>query len=103
MLNNYCWMYSTFSNNSYHTGPCAGVPGPTSQEYVYNTYYQWIPFFLVTSAAIFAAPSVLWKQLDGGFFLSLLQDTSTEENLAEVKYSFGWCYYLTTMPVTNVK
>ena len=44
-LKNYCWMYSTFNIPEDFEGNCARSTG--SDTPVYNTYYQWVPIFLI--------------------------------------------------------
>ena len=44
-LKNYCWMYSTFNIPEDFEGNCAR--STNSDTPVYNTYYQWVPIFLI--------------------------------------------------------
>ena len=49
-LKNYCWMYSTFNIPEDFEGNCARSTG--SDAPVYNTYYQWVPIFLIFQVMI---------------------------------------------------
>ena len=49
-LKNYCWMYSTFNIPEDFEGSCAR--SSNSDTPVYNTYYQWVPIFLIFQVAL---------------------------------------------------
>ena len=53
----YCWMYSTFEIPSGYQGQCnSGDAEGISGLSIYNSYYQWVPLYLLTSAVFFYIP-----------------------------------------------
>ncbi|XP_071747044.1 innexin inx2 isoform X3 [Lepeophtheirus salmonis] len=73
VLEQYCWMYSTFNIPLNFRGVCA------KREYdgtsLYNSYYQWVPVFLIMSAILFYAPRGLWLSIEGGLMKFLAKGT----------------------------
>ena len=64
VLKAYCWMYSTFNIPPDFEGNCArrgADAGP-----IYNSYYQWVPLFLMMQAMLFYVPRILWMMMEGG-------------------------------------
>ena len=54
VLESYCWMYSSWNIPAKYKGACSSSQGdhsPQSSDYkvsvVYNSYYQWVPLYLV--------------------------------------------------------
>ena len=65
VLNSYCWMYSTWNLPPSYKGACsAGVEDRTSV--VYNSYYQWVPLYLLLLAILFYLPRMIWLVMEGG-------------------------------------
>lgn len=64
VLKSYCWMYSSFNIPPSFEGNCAR----TTQEItpIYNSYYQWVPIFLIFQAFVFYVPRMIWLMLEGG-------------------------------------
>ncbi len=57
-------MYSTFNIPPSFAGNCARL---TYEDYpLYNSYYQWVPIFLILQAVFFYLPRVLWLMMEGG-------------------------------------
>lgn len=67
VLDTYCWMYSTFEIPREYAGQCAaGDQEDITGLAVYNSYYQWVPLYLLVSAVFFYIPRVLWMHFEGG-------------------------------------
>ncbi len=64
VLKSYCWMYSTFNIPESFEGQCARRT--TEARPIYNSYYQWVPIFLILQALLFYVPRVLWLMMEGG-------------------------------------
>jgi len=68
VLEAYCWMYATFDIPSSYKGQCSAG----DQDYrivnniVYNSYYQWIPIYLVALTILFYMPRLIWMSMEGG-------------------------------------
>ena len=84
VINNYCFISATFSVPKMYQDaklkssvdiPHAGIGPyrPDQDELVYHAYYQWVPFFLFGQALMFYAPYKLWKAVDDGKILKILQ------------------------------
>ena len=73
VLNSFCWMYSSFNIPEAFTGTCAKRgQDPTI---LYNSYYQWVPIFLLLKVAAFCTPRVLWLMFEGGLMKWLSKGT----------------------------
>jgi len=72
VLNNYCWIMSTFSIPSKNKGidgvdrPHQGVGPETEDENDrrIHAYYQWVPFMLFLQGVMFYIPHYLWKTFE---------------------------------------
>ncbi len=56
VLESYCWMYAHFKIPPEYKGPCAGQDQDQIEGIIYNSYYQWVPIFLVVLAVLFYLP-----------------------------------------------
>ncbi|XP_023336665.1 innexin inx2 [Eurytemora carolleeae] len=90
VLEAYCWMYSTFSIPLEYQGQCsAGELEETDNNLVYNSYYQWVPLYLISMSLLFYLPRILWLSMEGGlmkFFgkgsrFSLVKDHDEEKEM----------------------
>ena len=44
---------------------------------VYNSYYQWVPLYLVGLAVVFYLPRLLWLMIEGGLMEFFGKGTTT--------------------------
>ena len=58
-------MYSTFNIPPSFEGNCARAKQDADGP-VYNSYYQWVPIFLILQALIFYIPRAIWLMMEGG-------------------------------------
>ena len=87
VLNSYCWMYSTWNIPQTYKGACsAGMEfgGITLKEWqehsvtiVYNSYYQWVPLYLIILAFLFYLPRMCWLIMEGGLMEFFGKGTTT--------------------------
>ncbi|XP_023322025.1 innexin inx2 isoform X1 [Eurytemora carolleeae] len=78
VLESYCWMYSTFNIPREYKGACsAGDQDTNLNTIVYNSYYQWVPLFLIFLAVIFYLPRCLWLLWEGGLMKFFGKGTTT--------------------------
>ena len=71
-------MYSTLSLPSQYKGACAaGDQDTSSNTIVYNTYYQWVPLYLIFMAFLFYLPRMFWLNIEGGLMKFLCKGTTT--------------------------
>ena len=67
LLETYCWMHSTFGIPHDYKGPCARRWGNQQSDplfiddddfdvIVYNSYYQWVPIYLIFLATLLYIP-----------------------------------------------
>jgi len=87
VLNSYCWMYSTWNVPPKYKGSCSAgedYGGITVEEWnehrtsiVYNSYYQWVPLYLVFLAVLFYLPRLLWLMIEGGLMEFFGKGTTT--------------------------
>jgi len=80
VLESYCWMYSTFEIPPEYKGACAA--GDQTDTYtlntiVYNSYYQWVPLYLIFLAVLFYLPRCLWLMWEGGLMKFFGKGTTT--------------------------
>ena len=53
----YCWMYSTLEIPREYQGQCnSGDTEDIGGQALYNSYYQWVPLYLLVSAVFFYVP-----------------------------------------------
>jgi len=87
VLESYCWMYSSWSVPAKYKGVCSAngdLSGITHEEWhkdrtsiVYNSYYQWVPLYLVMWAGLFYLPRLLWLMMEGGLMKFFGKGTTT--------------------------
>ena len=92
VLESYCWMYSSWNIPPQYKGACSSsqvsiqvrvvylnimnynnfqkTSVQSANEYkvsvVYNSYYQWVPLYLVFLALVFYLPRLAWLMMEGG-------------------------------------
>ncbi len=49
-------MYAHFKIPPEYKGPCVGNEQESMEGIIYNSYYQWVPIFLVLLAVVFYLP-----------------------------------------------
>ncbi|TRY78246.1 hypothetical protein TCAL_06746 [Tigriopus californicus] len=76
VLSSYCWMYSTFNIPLEFKGSCS--KREHDGTVLYNSYYQWVPIFLVTCAFFFYVPRAIWLMCEGGLMKFLSKGTTTK-------------------------
>jgi len=87
VLNSYCWMYSTWNVPPQYKGACSAggdYGGITIEEWnehrtsiVYNSYYQWVPLYLMFLAVLFYLPRLFWMLMEGGLMKFFGKGTTT--------------------------
>jgi len=78
VVNNYCWMYATFETPPDFKAFCTNR-NTFGRTNVANTYYQFVPFFLVIQAIIFYIPRCIWLSLEGGLMSFLVSGHTGRE------------------------
>ncbi|KAK2713469.1 innexin inx2-like [Artemia franciscana] len=108
VLNNYCFIMSTFSVPKSYTGkigediPYMGIGNPGKQQshgryghnvfrasaqnasdegsdVIYHNYYQWVPFCLFLQAIMFYTPYFIWKRNDNNKVRTVIQGLNIYE------------------------
>lgn len=78
VLQSYCWMYSTTKIPTQYKGACSGgEQNDGNSSIVYNTYYQWVPLYLIFMAFLFYLPRMWWLNIEGGLMKFLCKGTTT--------------------------
>jgi len=87
VLESYCWMYSTWNVPPKYKGSCSGgedLIGVSVEEWndhrtsiVYNSYYQWVPLYLIFLALLFYLPRLFWMIMEGGLMKYFGKGTTT--------------------------
>jgi len=87
VLESYCWMYSTWNVPPKYKGACSrgmDLTGVSVAEWnqhrtsiVYNSYYQWVPLYLMFLAVLFYIPRLLWMMMEGGLMKFFGKGTTT--------------------------
>ena len=99
-MDSYCWMYADFNIPEEYDGPCSGKDsqddsGNQRHGNIYNSYYQWVPIYLILLSAFFHLPRRIWIGMEGGlmkFFgkgtMTRFIDNSEEkrDKLVEVRF-----------------
>jgi len=78
VLDSYCWMYSTWNIPREYKGVCSGGDQEEDREsIVYNSYYQWVPLYLLGLAILFYLPRMFWLMIEGGLMKFFGQGTTS--------------------------
>jgi len=77
VLESYCWMYAHFKIPMEYQGPCSGKDQENIEGPVYNSYYQWVPIFLMFTAFMFYIPRCMWLTMEGGLMKFFGKGTTT--------------------------
>ena len=77
VLESYCWMYAHFKIPMEYQGPCSGKDQENIEGPVYNSYYQWVPIFLMFTAFMFYIPRCMWLMMEGGLMKFFGKGTTT--------------------------
>ncbi|RXG69468.1 Innexin-6 [Armadillidium vulgare] len=81
LINTYCYIMSTFKWNKTIGNiayPGTGTYNEEDSEFVFHTYYLWVPFVLVFQGISFYLPYFLWKKFDGGVYFGVIEGLPTE-------------------------
>lgn len=70
-------MYAHFKIPSEYQGPCSGADQANFEGPIYNSYYQWIPIFLMFVAIMFYIPRCIWVIMEGGLMKFFGKGTTT--------------------------
>lgn len=70
-------MYAHFQIPKEYIGPCSGKDQESIEGPIYNSYYQWIPIFLMFLAVLFYLPRMLWMVMEGGLMKFFGKGTTT--------------------------
>jgi len=82
VLESYCWMYANFRIPADYQGPCSSSLSQTDSFHdvdgpIYNSYYQWIPIYLIFLAVLFYLPRCIWLMMEGGLMKFFGKGTTT--------------------------
>ena len=82
VLESYCWMYADFNIPEEYSGPCSGKDNEDDEGHsrsgnIYNSYYQWVPIYLVILAILFYLPRFIWISMEGGLMKFFAKGTTT--------------------------
>ena len=78
VLESYCWMYSTWNIPREYKGACSGGDQDMqTTTIVYNSYYQWVPLYLIFLAVLFYLPRMFWIMIEGGLMKFFGKGTTT--------------------------
>jgi len=82
VLESYCWMYADFNIPDHYVGPCSGkdnedIDGVPRVGNIYNSYYQWVPIYLIFLAVLFYLPRCMWLVMEGGLMKFFGKGTTT--------------------------
>ena len=75
-------MYADFNIPAHYTGPCSGkdnedIDGVPRVGNIYNSYYQWVPIYLIFLAVLFYLPRCMWLVMEGGLMKFFGKGTTT--------------------------
>ena len=76
-------MYANFHIPARYTGPCSGkdnedLYGNRRVGNIYNSYYQWVPIYLIFLAVLFYLPRYMWLTMEGGLMKFFGNGTTTK-------------------------
>jgi len=78
VLESYCWMYANFRIPPSYRGPCSSDFDESEIDMpIYNSYYQWIPIYLIFMAVVFYLPRGIWLMMEGGLMKFFGKGTTT--------------------------
>ena len=78
VLESYCWMYSTWNIPREYKGACSGGDqDDDTYTIMYNSYYQWVPLYLIFLAILFYLPRMFWLMMEGGIMKFFGKGTTT--------------------------
>ena len=104
-------MYAHFKIPPEYKGPCSGTEQENLEGIIYNSYYQWVPIFLITVAVIFYLPRCLWLIMEGGLMKFFGKGTTTRiiedpeekrDKLVEVTFHGNFIFDLFHVPALYV-
>jgi len=71
-------MYSTWNIPKEYKGACSGGDQDDSHDtIVYNSYYQWVPLYLIFLSVLFYMPRCFWLMMEGGLMKFFGKGTTT--------------------------
>ena len=70
-------MYAHFKIPVEYQGPCSGKDQGDFEGPIYNSYYQWVPLFLLMIAVLFYVPRCIWMMMEGGLMRFFGKGTTT--------------------------
>ena len=82
-------MYSSWNVPPKYKGSCSAgndmggvtheewTSGPSGVSIVYNSYYQWVPLYLIFLALLFYLPRMFWIMMEGGLMKFFGKGTTT--------------------------
>ena len=70
-------MYAHFKIPKEYEGPCSGSDQSNIEGPIYNSYYQWVPIFLMFLAVFFYLPRMMWMLMEGGLMKFFGKGTTT--------------------------
>ena len=70
------YFYSLFRESRFYYIP-GGDQDESVNSIVYNTYYQWVPLYLIFMAFVFYLPRMFWLSMEGGLMKFLCKGTTT--------------------------
>lgn len=95
-------MYASFEIPDNYSGPCSAkdnedINGVARVGRIYNSFYQFIPIYLIILAIVFYLPRYIWVKWEGGLMKFLGKGRTTRliegeqeklDDLVEVKFVF---------------
>ena len=75
-------MYANFKIPEEYQGPCNGqdgrdIMGNDREGNIYNSYYQWVPIYLIFLGILFYLPRCIWLIMEGGLMKFFGKGTTT--------------------------